>query len=82
MITKPVELYYSLCLFLDLVLHSRDRARHLDLQRDRLAGKRLDEDLHSTTERKSRLGWDAARYISAAQQTTGDHSLLRLLDCV
>merc|ERR1712185_21742 len=37
-------------LVLDLRLHVVDRVRRLDLQRDRLARERLDEDLHATAE--------------------------------
>jgi len=37
-------------LILDLGLHSFNRVRALDLERDRLARQRLHEDLHSSTE--------------------------------
>ena len=39
-------------LVLDLRLHVVNRVRRLHLQRDGLAGQRLDEDLHSSTETK------------------------------
>jgi len=37
-------------LVLDLRLHVLDRVRRLHIQRDRLAGQRLDEDLHATSQ--------------------------------
>ena len=42
-------------LVLDLLLHVLDRVGRLDLERDRLAGQSLHEDLHATTETKDKM---------------------------
>ena len=42
-------------LVLNLRLYVVDRVRRLDLERDRLAGQRLDEDLHTSTKTKDEV---------------------------
>lgn len=47
--------YYSPLLVLDLRLDVVDGVARLDLKRDGLTSKRLDEDLHTTTETKDEV---------------------------
>jgi hypothetical protein len=52
---KSLLVGWNSLLVLDLGLHVVDRVRRLHLQRDRLAGEGLDEDLHATTETKDQM---------------------------
>ena len=52
---KSLLVGWDALLVLDLGLHVIDGVRRLDLQRDRLAGESLDEDLHATTKTKDQM---------------------------
>ena len=52
---KSLLVGWDALLVLDLGLHVIDGVRRLDLQRDRLAGESLDEDLHAATKTKDQM---------------------------
>ena len=52
---KSLLVGWDALLVLDLGLHVIDGVRRLDLQRDRLAGEGLDEDLHAATKTKDQM---------------------------
>ncbi|KAG9409423.1 hypothetical protein AC1031_022120 [Aphanomyces cochlioides] len=57
-------------LILDLLLDVIDRVRWFDIQRDRLAGKSLDENLHTTTQTKHQMECGLLLDVVVAQGTT------------
>lgn len=52
---KTLLIWWDAFLVLNLRLHVVNRVRRLDLQRDGLARKGLDKDLHTTTETKDEV---------------------------